>query len=64
VLQSNGRYAESPNSLAFPFLSAAEVYDWVRRPQTGSDTDWIKELRSWVGRTLKPRVRGQEKDNG
>jgi Uma2 family endonuclease len=64
VLQSNGRYAESPNSVAFPFLSAAEVYDWVRRPQTGSDTDWIKELRSWVKRTLKPRVRGQEKNDG
>ena len=33
ILQTNGRYAESPTSAAFPFLSAAEVYDWVRRSQ-------------------------------
>ena len=45
VLQSNGRYAESATSAAFPFLSAAEMYDWVSRPQTESDTEWIKELR-------------------
>jgi Uma2 family endonuclease len=61
VLQSNGRYAESATSAAFPFLASAEIFEWVSRPQTVSDTAWIKELRIWVRRTLKPRVRGQNK---
>jgi Uma2 family endonuclease len=59
VLQANGRYAESENSLALPFLSAAEVYGWMRRPQDVSDTEWVIELREWVKQTLKPRVREQ-----
>jgi Uma2 family endonuclease len=62
VLQSNGRYAESETSLAFPFLSVGEVYDWMRRPQDVSDTEWVMQLREWVKGTLKPRVR-QEKGN-
>ena len=64
VLQPNGRYAASPTGASFPFLSAAEVYDWVRRPQTVSDTEWTLELRRWVRRTLKPRVRRQAADPG
>jgi Uma2 family endonuclease len=63
VLLSNGRYAESPTSASFPFLSSSEVFEWVSRPQTVSDTAWIKDLRSWVRRALKPRVRGQNKKN-
>jgi Uma2 family endonuclease len=62
VLQSDGQYAESATSLAFPFLSAAEVYDWMRRPQDVSETEWVKELRNWVKQTLIPRVR-QENGN-
>ncbi len=61
VLQSNGSYAESATSAAFPFLSSSEVFEWVSQPGAVSDTDWIKELRDWVRRTLKPRVRGQNK---
>ncbi len=61
VLQPNGRYVESATSAAFPFLSSSEVFDWVSRPQTEFDNDWITELRNWVRRTLKPRVRGQNK---
>jgi Uma2 family endonuclease len=64
VLQPNGRYAVSSTSASFPFLSAAEIHDWVRRPETGSDTEWILELRRWVRRTLKPRVRRQAKGSG
>jgi Uma2 family endonuclease len=60
ILQANGRYAESETSLAFPFLSVAEVYDWMRRPQDISDTEWVMELREWVKQTLKPRVRQQD----
>ena len=33
------------------------------RPQTVSDTEWIKELRSWVRRTLKPRVRRSRRED-
>jgi Uma2 family endonuclease len=61
VLQSNGRYAESATSASFPFLSAAEVFEWVSRPQAVPDTEWITKLRNWVRRTLRPRVRGQSK---
>jgi Uma2 family endonuclease len=57
ALQPDGHYAEVPSSVAFPFLTPAEVFDWVSRPQTGSDTDWIKELRRWVRETLLPRAR-------
>jgi Uma2 family endonuclease len=57
ALQANGRYAERVQSMAFPFLSAAEVFGWVSRPQVGSETDWIKELRRWVRETLVPRAR-------
>ena len=38
VLQPNGRYAQSATSASFPFLTAAEVYDWVQKPQTEPDT--------------------------
>jgi Uma2 family endonuclease len=61
VLQPNGRYAESATSVTFPFLSAREVFEWVSRPHGEFDNDWIEELRNWVWRTLRPRVRGQDK---
>jgi Uma2 family endonuclease len=57
ILQPDGRYAPSATSTAFPFLSAAEVHDWVTRPQTTSDTEWMNEFQRWVRRTLRPRVR-------
>jgi Uma2 family endonuclease len=57
VLQANGKYARSMTSAAFPFLMAAEIHDWVSRPQDTSDTQWMRDLRRWVRRTLRPRVR-------
>jgi Uma2 family endonuclease len=59
VLQPNGQYARSPTSAALPFLSAAEIYGWMSQPPTLFDADWRKELRRWVKRTLRRRVRGQ-----
>jgi len=58
VRQANGRYAEAETSAAFPFVSAAEIFAWVQRPQTVSDTEWVKEVRRWVHDTLAPRFRG------
>jgi Uma2 family endonuclease len=58
ALQRNRKYAEVAASVSFPFLTAAEILDWVSRPQTGSETDWIKQLRVWVREVLLPRARG------
>jgi Uma2 family endonuclease len=55
ILEPNRRYARSDTSLAFPFVSALELYDWVNRSLTMADKDWIKELRLWVKKTLAPR---------
>jgi hypothetical protein len=60
VLQPNGRYAASPTSAAFPFLTAAEIYDWVARPEDESDTEWVAELRDWVKDTLVLRADGRQ----
>jgi Uma2 family endonuclease len=57
VLQANGRYAASETSASFPFLGAADVFDWVHRPAAGTDTEWLKGLRRWVRTTLKPPIR-------
>jgi Uma2 family endonuclease len=64
VLQPNGRYAASPTSASFPFLSATEVFGWVSRPRTVSDTEWMNDLHRWVRRTLKPRVRRRANEPG
>jgi Uma2 family endonuclease len=57
ILQANGEYVGSETSGAFPFLNAAEILDWVTRPQTTSELEWLKDLRSWVHDTLGPRAR-------
>jgi Uma2 family endonuclease len=63
VLQPDGQYARSAASASFPFLTAAEIREWVARPQTVSDTDWMNELRRWVRRVLRPRVRRQRPED-
>lgn len=63
VLQPNGKYAPSTTSAAFPFLTASEIHDWVTRPQSESDTEWTRELRRWVLRTLRRRVRRRPGDD-
>jgi Uma2 family endonuclease len=59
LLQENGRYAESPTSAAFPFLTAAEIFEWVSRPGVDDDTEWMLEVRRWVVETLAPRREGR-----
>jgi Uma2 family endonuclease len=60
VLQSDGGYAESDRSLAFPFITAEEIGDWIHRPQDVSETEWLDELHDWVRDVLVPRVRRPE----
>jgi Uma2 family endonuclease len=59
VLGADGRYAKSPNSAAFPFLTASEVFDWIGRPESVSETSWMKDLRTWASETLPARRGGQ-----
>ena len=60
VRQPNGRYVESEASAAFPFLTAAEVFDWVRRPETETDWEWGTEVRAWIANTLTARLRPRD----
>jgi Uma2 family endonuclease len=60
IRKKNGRYVESQKSQCLPFLSAAEIFDWVAKPGMTSMTQWVKEVRRWVQKVLVPRVRGQE----
>jgi Uma2 family endonuclease len=55
VLQETGRYAPAESSVALPTLKASEIFAWVARPETTSDTEWIEDLRRWVRETLIPR---------
>jgi Uma2 family endonuclease len=63
VLQPNGKYSASTTSAAFPFLTADEIHERIFRPHVGSDTDWIKDLRRWVRRVLRPRVRRHQQED-
>lgn len=62
VRRANGRYLDSKTSAAFPILSALEIAEWVLRPQTGSDTEWVKELRRWVNNVLVPRHQARQEE--
>lgn len=59
VLGPNGRYAQSDTSRSFPFLTSAEVADWLHRPRDESETDWGLALRPWITETLAPRVQAK-----
>ena len=60
VLGADGRYAVSPVSFSFPFLSSDELAPWVYRDHRGSDTRVLKQFRAWVSETLAPRCRPTE----
>lgn len=49
---------ESHASGAFPLLTAGEIVDWIRLPDTAEYTDleWSDDLASWIRETLLPRV--------
>ncbi len=56
--KQGGRYRYTPaeRSLAFPFLTAAEIADWIARPWGEDETPWMQEVHRWVLETLAPRV--------
>jgi Uma2 family endonuclease len=56
-LRPNGDYLEVTSSVAFPFLTGAEIHEWIIRPRSGSETVWRKTLRRWVVETLVPRAK-------
>jgi Uma2 family endonuclease len=57
--QANGRYAESESSAIFPFVTKAEIFEWVTRSPDTPELEWSLEVRQWVQDVLVPRVRGQ-----
>ena len=60
VLQHDGRYAASESSAVFPFLKAAEIWDWIDRAGSEYETEWMEGVRQWVRETLVPRVTPKE----
>jgi Uma2 family endonuclease len=61
VLPNEGQYVKSDTSACFPFLTAAEIFEWAARPGMASMTQWVKELRQWAKEVLVPRVREPDK---
>jgi len=49
ILQLKGsEYIESPNSLAFPSASSADLSDLVQQSMPLKRTEWLRTLRDWV----------------
>ena len=48
LLQSDGTYAVSETSRAFPFLPMAEFSQWLEIPEGKSETSWIRSFAEWV----------------
>jgi Uma2 family endonuclease len=61
VLSNDGQYHESNKSVCFPFLTAAEIFEWAARPGMASMTQWVKQLRQWTREVLVPRVQEPDK---
>jgi len=47
-LQSDGGYAEQPQSGVFPFLPLAEVQRFLADRNATDETTWIRSFRAWV----------------
>ncbi len=44
----NDKYSEIPNSLALPKITPAKLTEFVRKSETLSRLEWIKEVRGWA----------------
>jgi Uma2 family endonuclease len=56
VLGADGTYTTRDNSRGFPFLTPAEVLQWVLKTRGMDHTEWACELQAWVHAELKPRL--------
>ncbi len=52
LLDTQGRYAESPTSRAFPWLPITSFAAKIHQPGGVGETTWIRSFRAWV-RALK-----------
>lgn len=57
-LDEHGQYVEVPSSLAFPFLTAEEILDWIEQRQDEPESRWQHRLRDWVRDVLARRIAG------
>jgi Uma2 family endonuclease len=48
LLRPDGRYSESEQSRALPFLPVAEFARFLHRNTAQSDTKWLQSFRAWV----------------
>ncbi len=48
LLQQDGTYAESPTSVAFPFLPIGKIEEFLDRLPETDETTWIRRFRDWV----------------
>lgn len=53
LLGSNGQYAESTRSQAFPFLPVAELVRFLHRDANQSETKLLRTFRDWVREQMK-----------
>jgi len=56
IRDENGQYREAERSLAFPFLTTAEVFGWVARTDLELYSDWARALRRWIAEVVAPRI--------
>ncbi len=60
ALDANKQYQSVESSVAFPFLAASEVSDWISRPINGPESSWSRDFHRWVQDMLTPRFRDSQ----
>lgn len=55
ALQSNGSYRAVVASIAFPFLTAIEIFEQLELHLDDADNRWLRRVRRWVREVLIPR---------
>ena len=59
LLQAGGEYAESEASAIYPFVTKAEIYEWVTKSPETPELEWSRQVRQWIQDVLVPRVQRQ-----
>ena len=55
-LEPDGTYSKTETSVAFPFLRAEEIREWVARESPFEISAWLAELEHWLETVIVPRV--------